>query len=275
MARSTAARRREPQARQGTRGTGRLGRFQAQFRAGETANLLVVGGARRWMALRRATVEGSPGEVFDPLMSHDREATPSALSTEDMTFPPHIKGLIFDCDGTLADTMPLHWRAWQMIAARHELHFPEDRFYSLGGVPSRDILKMLAEEQGRPLDHIAVAHEKEDAYLPMLPQVEPIHVVVDIAKANVGRIPLAVASGGTQPIINDVLEHLGIRHMFAAVVTSEMVTHQKPAPDIFLEAARRIGVDPRCCRAYEDTDLGLQAIRAAGMEAVDVRTMRR
>jgi beta-phosphoglucomutase-like phosphatase (HAD superfamily) len=184
------------------------------------------------------------------------------------------KGLVFDCDGTLADTMPLHWRAWSLVTQRHGLHFAEDRFYSLGGVPSRDILKMLAEEQGRSLDHIAVAHEKEEAYLPLMAQVEPIHAVVEIAKANFGKIPMAVASGGTQPIIVSVLEHLKIRHLFGAVVTSEMVTNQKPAPDIFLEAARRIGVDPKFCRAYEDTDLGMQAIRSAGMEAVDVRTMR-
>lgn len=184
------------------------------------------------------------------------------------------QGLIFDCDGTLADTMPLHWHAWQLITRRHDLHFPEDRFYSLGGVPSRDILKMLAQEQGRSLDHIAVAHEKEEAYLPLMAQVEPIHAVVEIAKANFGKIPLAVASGGTQKIINDVLEHLKIRHMFAAVVTSEMVKNQKPAPDIFLEAARRIGVEPKLCRAYEDTDLGLTAIRDAGMDAVDVRKLR-
>ena len=191
-----------------------------------------------------------------------------------MSLPAHIKGLVFDCDGTLADTMPLHWHAWQLITQRHNLHFPEDRFYSLGGVPSRDILKMLAEEQGRPLDHIAVAHEKENAYLPLMARVEPIHAVVEIAKANFGKIPMAVASGGTQPIIIDVLEHLKIRHLFNAVVTSEMVKNQKPAPDIFLEAARRIGVEPQFCRAYEDTDLGLQAIRSAGMDAVDVRNLR-
>jgi len=191
-----------------------------------------------------------------------------------MSLPAHIKGLIFDCDGTLADTMPLHWHAWQLITQRHNLHFPEDRFYSLGGVPSRDILKMLAAEQGRPLDHIAVAHEKENAYLPLMAQVEPIHAVVEIAKANFGKIPLAVASGGTQPIIIDVLEHLKIRNLFNAVVTSEMVKNQKPAPDIFLEAARRIGVEPQFCRGYEDTDLGLQAIRSAGMDAVDVRKLR-
>ncbi len=181
------------------------------------------------------------------------------------------KGLVFDCDGTLANTMPLHWRAWSMITQRHNLHFPEDRFYSLGGVPSRDILKMLAEEQGRSLDHIAVAHEKEEAYLPLMSQVEPIHAVVEIAKAHHGKIPMAVASGGTQKVICQVLEHLRIRHLFAAVVTSEMVNNQKPAPDIFLEAAKRIGVDPKFCRGYEDTDLGMTAIRAAGMDAVDVR----
>jgi beta-phosphoglucomutase family hydrolase len=190
-----------------------------------------------------------------------------------MKLPAHIKGLIFDCDGTLADTMPLHWRAWQIITQRHNLHFPEDRFYSFGGVPSRDILKLLSTEQGRSLDHIAVAHEKEETYMQTLPQIEPIHVVVEIAKENHGRIPMAVASGGTQKIICEVLDHLKIRHLFNAIVTSEMVKNQKPAPDIFLEAAKRIGVEPKNCRAYEDTDLGMQAIRSAGMEAVDVREL--
>jgi beta-phosphoglucomutase family hydrolase len=184
-----------------------------------------------------------------------------------------IKGLIFDCDGTLADTMPLHWRAWQAIAAKYKLHFPIDRFYALGGVPSRDILKMLAQEQGVTLDHIMAAHEKENEYLPLMSKVGPVHAVVEIARENFGKIPMAVASGGTQQIICDVLEHLKIRHLFGAVVTSEMVKNQKPAPDIFLEAAKRIGVEPKFCRAYEDTDLGIQAIRAAGMEAVDVREL--
>jgi len=183
----------------------------------------------------------------------------------------HIKGLVFDCDGTLADTMPMHWRAWQVIAKKYKLKFPIDRFYSLGGVPSRDILKMLAEEQGVTLDHIQAAHEKENAYLPLMAEVEPIHAVVEIAEENFGKIPMAVASGGTLPIIEQVLTHLKIRHLFGAVVTSEMVKNQKPAPDIFVEAARRIGVDPKSCRGYEDTDLGMRAIRSAGMDAVDVR----
>jgi beta-phosphoglucomutase family hydrolase len=186
---------------------------------------------------------------------------------------PFPRGLIFDCDGTLADTMPLHWRAWQKIAARYDFEFPQDRFYALGGVPSRDILKLLSQEQGLKFDYLAVAREKEAEYQPLIAQVEPINAVVGVARANYGKVPMAVASGGTQAMIGMVLERLGIRHLFQAVVTSEQVAHQKPAPDIFLEAAHRIGVAPQYCRGYEDTDLGMQAIRAAGMEAVDVRTL--
>jgi beta-phosphoglucomutase-like phosphatase (HAD superfamily) len=182
-------------------------------------------------------------------------------------------GLIFDCDGTLADTMPLHWEAWEAVARRHGLHFPEERFYALAGVPSRHILLTLAQEQGVKLDPVAVSREKEEAYLENLSHVGPIHAVCEIARAHLGRIPMAVASGGTKPVVAQVLEHLKIRDWFQAVVTSEDVEHQKPAPDIFLEAARRIGVAPGLCRAYEDSDLGMQSIRAAGMEAVDVREM--
>ncbi len=187
--------------------------------------------------------------------------------------PAHIRGLVFDCDGTLADSMPLHWRAWQAVAARHGFEFTEERFYSLGGVPSRDIVKALSHEQGMPLDALAIAREKEIEYRPLIQQVEPINAIVGIVRTNHGRRPMAVASGGTHRIIEQVLEHLGIRSLFTAIVTSEDVANQKPAPDIFLEAARRIGVEPRFCRAYEDTDLGIQAIRAAGMEAVDVREL--
>ena len=182
-----------------------------------------------------------------------------------------IKALIFDCDGTLADTMPFHWQAWQLVTARHRVHFPEERFYSLGGVPSRDILKVLREEQNLSINPLEVAREKEEEYLKLLDRVEPIQEVARIAHEHAGKIPMAVASGGTRTTIGKVLRHLEIYELFAAVVTSEDVVNQKPAPDIFLEAARRLGVAPQFCRAYEDTDLGMRAIRAAGMDAVDVR----
>ncbi|MCL5095953.1 MAG: HAD-IA family hydrolase [Candidatus Omnitrophica bacterium] len=167
--------------------------------------------------------------------------------------------------------MPLHWRAWQTISRRHRFGFSQERFYLLGGIPSPDVLAVLVREQGLKLDIAAVAREKEQEYMAMLPQVKPIQPIVDIAFEHLGKIPLAVASGGTVRSTESVLCHLGIRDWFKSVVTSEAVARQKPAPDLFLEAARRIGVSPENCRAYEDTDFGMQAIRAAGMEAVDVR----
>tara|TARA_A100001037_G_scaffold284502_1_gene290964 strand:+ start:94 stop:672 length:579 start_codon:yes stop_codon:yes gene_type:complete len=183
------------------------------------------------------------------------------------------RGLIFDCDGTLADSMPLHWRAWNQTCTRHEIHFTEERFYSLGGVPSRKIFAMLAEEQGLTIDPIALSREKEEAYLPMMPELQPIKPVVAIARAHRGRLPMAVATGGQRRCISKILEHLGIADWFDALVTSEDVENPKPAPDTFLKAAEQIGIDPAHCRAFEDTDLGMQAIRASGMEAVDVREL--
>jgi beta-phosphoglucomutase family hydrolase len=184
-----------------------------------------------------------------------------------------IKALIFDCDGTLADTMPLHWRAWRAVTQRYGLEFSEGRFYELGGVPARDILKMLSAEQNHPLDAVAVAKEKEATYIPFLPEVHAIEPVARIVRETAGKLPMAVSSGGIRDHVTKVLEHVGLLQFFQAVVTSEDVQRQKPAPDIFLEAARRLGVQPEFCRAYEDTDLGLQAIRSAGMEAVDVRPL--
>jgi beta-phosphoglucomutase-like phosphatase (HAD superfamily) len=184
-----------------------------------------------------------------------------------------IKALIFDCDGTLADSMPLHWRAWKEVTERYQLLFLKDRFYALGGVPARDILRTLAQEQGVELDHLRVAKEKEAVFEHLIPQIQEISVVAQIARDNFGKIPMAVASGGTQKVVGETLGHLGIAHLFQTIVTSEDVVHQKPAPDIYLEAARRLGVDPRFCRAYEDTDLGMQSIRSAGMEAIDVRPL--
>lgn len=182
------------------------------------------------------------------------------------------EALIFDCDGTLADTMPLHWRAWDETVRHYDLQFTEERFYALGGVPSRNILAMLFVEQGRQgLDAHAIAKEKEERYLRLLPEVRAIEPVVELARVCRGRVPMAVATGGSRPAIPTVLRAMGILDWFGAVVTSQDVKNPKPAPDTFLEAARQLGVDPRRCRAYEDTDLGLASIRAAGMEAVDVR----
>jgi beta-phosphoglucomutase family hydrolase len=188
------------------------------------------------------------------------------------TPPAGTRGLIFDCDGTLADTMPVHYRAWTAMLDRHGIPFPEARFYELGGVPTAQIIRILSAESGVPVTDVdAMVHEKEAAFLANLHMVRPLEAVVAAAAYHRGRLPLAVASGGYRETITRTLDQLGIRGWFDALVTAEDTSRHKPEPDVFLEAARRLGVPPQSCVVFEDTDIGLEAARRAGMASVDVR----
>ena len=183
------------------------------------------------------------------------------------------EGLIFDCDGTVVDTMPIHYAAWCSTTAKHGLEFPEDRFYALGGVSPFEVLRMLSEEQGVEIDAEAVTFQKEAKDMELIADAEEIPEVMQIVREQHGKLPMAIASGGTHETVEGILQHCSIRHYFDAIVTSQDVENPKPAPDTFLEAARRIKVAPEKCRAYEDADMGIKAIIAAGMEPVDVRKM--
>ena len=185
------------------------------------------------------------------------------------------QGVIFDLDGTLADTMPLHYEAWRTMCGRYGLELSEDRFYALGGRPTVEVTKLVVGESGQPLDVLALAAEKERLFLELIDRVTPIESVVDVARKFRGRIPLAVATGADRAIGSKILGYLKITDWFDALVTSDDVARHKPEPDIFLEAARRIGIAPGGCLVYEDADLGIEAARRAGMDVVDVRTFYR
>jgi HAD superfamily hydrolase (TIGR01549 family) len=190
------------------------------------------------------------------------------------TAPPATAALIFDCDGTLADTMPIHYRAWTAVLDRHAIPFPEERFYQLGGMPTGRIISLLAEEHGvliADVDRTAV--EKEEVFLSYLAEVEAIETVVRIAAVYRRKLPMAVASGGYRDVVSRTLSAIGVRDWFDVLVCAEDVARHKPDPDVFLEAARRLGVESGRCVVFEDTDIGLEAARRAGMAAVDVRRL--
>ena len=179
---------------------------------------------------------------------------------------------IFDCDGTLADTMGLHYDAWKMALEPHGADLPEELYYTWGGRPTREIVEALNEMQGLFMDPDAMVHHKEGLYHTLLPEVTAIEPVVAFARSMHGKKPLAVASGGGRKAVTATLESLGLIPLFDAVVTSEDYVNGKPAPDPYLEAARRLGVDPAGCLVFEDTEIGRQSATAAGMECILVRT---
>jgi HAD superfamily hydrolase (TIGR01509 family) len=206
-----------------------------------------------------------------------RSARPyhNLMHTPPWTAPPNTAGLIFDCDGTLADTMPAHYRAWLAMLDRFGIPFPEPRFYAMGGMPTGSIIRVLAGEVGVTVTDVeAMVLEKEQLFLTHLDAVARIDPVITVAAAHRGKLPLAVASGGYRDTVTRTLDRLELCDWFDALVTAEDTARHKPEPDVFLEAAKRLGADPVRCVVFEDTDIGLEAARRAGMLGVDVRPWR-
>lgn len=191
----------------------------------------------------------------------------------DIAFPTRqFGGYIFDCDGTIADTMPLHYLAWSQAMADFGGTFPEDLFYAWGGKPTTAIVEQLNAMYGLSLDVETTVAKKESYYLRTVSQVTPVEPVLAFAKSLHGKAPMAIASGGHHELVDATLDALGITHLFETVVCAEDYKNGKPAPDPFLEAARRLRVAPHDCVVFEDSPTGIAAAEAAGMAHVFVPT---
>jgi beta-phosphoglucomutase-like phosphatase (HAD superfamily) len=169
--------------------------------------------------------------------------------------------------------MPAHFAAWRGTLARHGIDFGVEGFYALAGCPTDRIIETLAGERGLTLDVPRVADEKERAFLEALATIEAIGPVADIVRGARGKLPMAVATGAIRPVLDLTLRQIGFEGWFDAIVTAEDTERHKPEPDVFLEAARRLGVRPEGCLVYEDSDFGVEAARRAGMNWVDIREL--
>jgi HAD superfamily hydrolase (TIGR01509 family) len=188
--------------------------------------------------------------------------------------PAGTQALLFDCDGTLVDTLSLYKVCWHQVFGRHGFEMGDDWFTTWLGF---DVHRFVSEAFPDASETLRgeIAREGIDLFMASTHLLEPYEAVVDVARAHHGRIPIAVVSGGLREAVVRTLEAVGIADIFDLVVTLDEVEHGKPAPDGYLQAMERLGVDQAHCVAYEDSSTGMESARAAGIPViVDVRLHR-
>ena len=181
------------------------------------------------------------------------------------------KALIFDLDGTVADTMPLHYEASQIVCNKHGFDFPLEYFYSEAGRPSKDVFIDLMIKLETGLDGAVLAAKKEKILLELLPTVKLIQPVFEVMKHYHKKIPFAIGSGGERKAVISTLEALQITTYFDAIVSADDVLHHKPFPETFLKCANLLKVTPEHCVVFEDGNPGIIAAKKAEMDVIDVR----
>jgi HAD superfamily hydrolase (TIGR01509 family) len=181
-----------------------------------------------------------------------------------------FQAYLFDCDGTIADSMPLHYVAWKRALAEWNCEFSEELFYAWGGMPIAEIIATLNQKQGLKMPVEEVARQKENFYLEILPQLKVVPEVLEHIDASHGRIPFAVVSGSTRESVVASLDTLKLLDRFDTLVCAGDYQRSKPDPEAFLMASTKLGVAPESCLVFEDTEMGIQAATAAGMASVRV-----
>ena len=181
-----------------------------------------------------------------------------------------FKAYLFDCDGTIVDSMPLHYKAWKHVLEPHDCPFPEEQFYAWGGRPIREIMDTLNRMHGLSMPIEEMAKIKEKHYFSVMSELQAVPEVLHHIHEAHGRVPFAVVSGSARESVVRSLDTLGLLDRFETLVCAGEYTHSKPHPEPFLIAAERLGIAPEDCLVFEDTDLGIDSAKAAGMGWVRV-----
>ncbi len=182
-----------------------------------------------------------------------------------------IRGFIFDLDGTLADTMPLHLQAWNEIGKQYNLSLSHEEHLRYAGMPTQKIVEMQAEKQGLKVDSGEFMKQKESFFVKeLLPKVTPMATVFPFLKDLHGQYPSAIGTGSNFKTASKVVDYLQVEEYIKGLVTADDVENHKPFPDTFLACAEKIGIAPEHCLVFEDAGLGMQAAKNAGMQAINI-----
>lgn len=184
--------------------------------------------------------------------------------------PSHIKGLIFDLDGTIANTMQNHFIAWKTAVEPYGIQFTGEVFGRLTGMPKAATIEKLNEMFGTSMDPFTVGRIKGDKYKELVYETKEVKVVCDVVRRYHGKLPMSIGTGSTQIGARRTLGILNMTHYFNPIVTADDVVNFKPAPDTFLKCAEAMGIAPEACLVFEDGILGIQAAKSVGMEVIDV-----
>lgn len=189
-----------------------------------------------------------------------------------MLIPPgNFSAYLFDCDGTIADSLPLHHLAWQEALAPHGADFPRDLFLAWSGIPVPRTVEMLNEKFGHRMDPEEVAKVREEAYLALMPSVKAVPEVLAVIQAQHGKIPFAVVSGSPRASVIRTLSFLRLESLFPLIIGGDDSPRGKPHPDPYLLAAHKLGAAPASCLVFEDAELGVASAKAAGMQWVKIQ----
>ncbi len=181
------------------------------------------------------------------------------------------EALLFDMDGTLIDTMGLHYKACQIVCNELGFDFPLEYFNEKAGIPTLTVFEMLMEDLNLPYNGIELGEKKETKFVELLPEVKRLDFVADIAIANYQKMPMAICTGGTREVVEKTLEATDMKKYFEVIVTADDVQNSKPDPETFLKASEILGVEPGVCQVFEDGEQGIIAGERAKMIVTDIR----
>lgn len=193
------------------------------------------------------------------------------MATITIPIPKGVKGLIFDLDGTILDSMPLHHEGYNHALAPYGIDYPKEVFESRGGIPTKDTMKMIeVDYQIENFDLTTALEAKKEFVESHLDRIRLIEPVFEIIKDYHGKLPMSVGTGSNRMVVDELFDRFSLNRYFTHVVTATEVTNYKPHPETFLKCAELMDVQPEDCVVFEDGKPGMQAARSAGMQIIDI-----